>query len=249
MFLLEAAKPKIKVYRPQKQGDRWLLRADIEIAGERIELQANASAGLSDRARSWYNQAAARFAESVGYDKHGIGVFADVPSVASAMGYAPVVPRDHDISEAARLYFAGGQGDPEAEQLIEDIYARAWRDPEAQNALDCLMLIESAMFERDRLDMGDVMMDAAGGSPHAQRVLAALYQVSTAGEPTRLSWWIDDYVQNPRRMVQDLTLAAGDEIYARLVSPVLKLDTGVRRVSPGLPPMSRTWGEIQGGWR
>ncbi len=119
MKLLGASKPRIQVYRPQKQGDTWILRADIEVAGERIELQANASAGLSKRARSWYNGVAARFAESVGYDKHGMGVFADVPNVASAMGYAPVVPRDSDISAAAKLYFAGGQGDPEAEQLIE----------------------------------------------------------------------------------------------------------------------------------
>lgn len=244
MKLLEAARPKIKVYRPQRRGDTWLLRADIEIAGERIELQANASAALSDHARNWYNRAAARFAESVGYDRYGTGVFADVPSVASAMGYAPVVPRDDDISSAARLYFAGGKGDPEAEQLIEDIYDRAWCDSAAQNALDCLMLIESAMFDRDQLDMGAVMLDAAAGSPHARRVLAALYQVSTAAEPTRLSWWIDDYVGNPERMVCDLTLAAGDEVYARLVSP--ELAAGVRRVRPGLPPMLRTWAELQG---
>lgn len=247
MKLLEAAKPRIQVYRPQKQNGRWLLRADIEVAGERFELQANASAGLADRARAWYNRAAARFAESVGYDKHGMGVFADVPNVASAMGHSPVVPRDDSISAAAKLYFAGAHGVPEAEQHIEDIYRAAWRDPSAQQALDDLMLIEAALYERDQLHMAEVMMDAAAGSPHANRVLAALYQVSTAAEPTRLSWWVDDYVYAPHNMVRDLTLAAGDEVYARLVSPTL--DSTVRRVSPGLPPMSRTWGEIMlGGW-
>ena len=247
MKLLEAAKPSIRVYKPRKQGDAWILRADVEVAGERIELQANATAGLTNKARNWYNRAATLFAEKLGVQDQGSGVFADVPNVASAMGYRPVVPRDDGVSAAAKLYFAGADGDPLAEEQIDRIYMAAHRDPLAQEALDHLMLIESALFERDRLPMREVMLNAASGSPQAAKVLAALYQVSTAAEPTRLSWWIDDYVYSPNRMVGDLTMAAGDEVYARLVSP--SLESEVRRVNPGIPPMQRTWNEIaMRGW-
>jgi len=234
--------PALQLYRPRRQVDRWILRADVNVAGERIELQANASSRLADQAKSWWNQWAQRFAKRFGVVDAGMGVFADVPAVASAIGHRSVVPRDDRITAAAQLYFAGAQGDACAHDQIVRLYDHARFNPASRALLEDMHLIELALFERHRLPMRQLLFDAAMGSPHAQKVLCALYQVSEDPGPVRLSWWVDDYVHCPDKLMRDACSAAGDEVYARLVTPTR--DGGVRRVAPGAPVMQATYSEL-----
>ncbi len=252
---MTTAAPPITLYKPQRSGGRWVARADVNVRGQRIELQATASDQLFTKARDWYNRAAhylgrfVHFAGTQNPDDPAKGVFSDLVQVCHELVESPVaVVHDDDVSAAADLYFAAAAGAPEAQQQLAMIEQNASTDRHAYNAMSDLQLIDCAMYDRERLPMARILRDAAAGNADALKVIAALREVSPREQPVRIEWSVDEYVSDGAKwLCGDVIGACHDEIGAALVRP--RNHAVVHRVRPGLDaPMLRFYQALLARW-
>ena len=247
--------PPITLYKPRRSGKGWIARADVDVRGQRIELQAVASDELVGRAKDWYNRAAhylgrwVTFAGTSNPDDPGKGAFSDLLQVCHELVTSPLaVVHDEDIAAAADLYFAATSGDPMAQQQIAYIEQRHQRDAVAHEAWSDLHLIDCALHSRERLPMPRILLAASQGEPDALKVIAALREVEPNEQPVRIEWSVDEYVSDgPRWLCGDVIAACHDEIGARLINPRSK--PVVHHVRAGLDvPMLRFYQAILARW-
>ena len=252
---MTTAPPPITLYRPQRSGAGWVARADVNVRGQRIELQAVASDKLFSQARDWYNRAAhylgryVHFAGTKNPDDPGKGAFSDLVQVAHELLESPIaVVHDDDVSAAADLYFAAAAGAPGAQQQLALIEQHAQTDRRAYDAMSDLQLIDCAMYDRERLPMARIVHDAAAGDRNALKVIAALREVSPRDQPVRIQWSVDEYVSDgPKWLCGDVIAACHDEIGAALVRP--RDRAVVHHVRPGLDvPMLRFYQALLARW-
>jgi hypothetical protein len=247
--------PPITLYKPRLSGGRWVARADVNVRGQRIELQAVASDKLFHQARDWYNRAAhylgrwATFGGPGKPDDPGKGVFSDLPQVChELLTSAAAVVHDDDVAAAADLYFAASSGDPSAQERMSLIEQQASHDRHAYEALGDLYLIDCVLHQRDRLPLARICYGAAQRDPDALKVIAAMREVSPCTQPVQIEWNVDEYISDgPRWLCGDVIAACHDEIGARLINP--RTGPVVHHVRPGLDvPMLRMYQAILARW-
>ncbi len=254
--MLHETEQPITLYKPQRRGGRWIARADVDVRGQRIELQATASDELFQRARDWYNRAAhylgrwVRFAGTSNPADPGKGAFSDLLQVCHELVTSPIaVVHDEDVEAAADLYYAAAAGEPMALEQLALIEQHARADRRAHEALGDLHLIDCAIYDRERLPMARIFHGAAKGDRDAIKVLAALREVSPRDTPIRIEWSVDEYISDgPRWLCGDVIAACHDEIGARLANPY-HTTPRVHHVRPGLDvPMLRLYHAILARW-
>ena len=236
------AVPMITMYRPVKEGDRWLARADIVARGELIELQATASDQLAQRARGWFNQAAQWVSQWISYadgppERLGVGVFGDLPVVATEVAQAlTALPGREPVMQTAQdLYSAASADDQFAIQRIADIENRAVAgDTSALELHNAICLMREAMADPMSpwglagFSIGPIIAGAAAGDPAALQRFSALRNMSPA-MPARIQYSVDEYCS----CGDGCEHMAGDVIGASLYEMLSPRRRIVHRVAPG----------------
>ncbi len=229
--------PMITIYRPVRDGNRWLARADVVARGELTELQATASNKLAKRAEGWVNQAAQWVSQWIQYadgppQRLGVGAFGDLPIVATEVAKAiTALPGRQPVMQAADILLTqANNGNEIAIAEIAKVRENAKASQSAGEMYEALCCMHDAMtgWDPSGFSIGPVIAGAAAGDPAALSSFAAMRSISPV-MPARIQYSVDEYCACGDGCEQ----MAGDAIGASLYELVSPRRRATHRMVPG----------------